>query len=361
MADKQPDNQPGDTGRSAPRSSFLGRALRRLADFLDAAAPSAAFRGSLTEINLLTLFLTSAGILTLGTIIHGVDALGWLLLFALLFNAGVLLIFSSNTWPARTQHFIAAMIALSALPAATERLLPMLLTVLVSCYFVLLLVKQWELPHSYLNVLLVLLYCYTSYGIFTATLEWRRNSSLIASDSAAIHCRWQAERALVCSGGAASFDVPEFWKPAAATHLIAELAAIMELRVFADAARDNRIAFACFFAPPATVMRTLNNFFTAQRAYLKSKAIAGKEDILTPQRIIKSSDAELYALSYRSPEMPGYLGTYAERNALILLHQPQREHLEGHDTTWLFVIDGTELPAREFLLHRIITGFRRSR
>jgi hypothetical protein len=332
--------------------------LRRLADFFDAAVPSTAFRGSLTEINLLTLFLTSAGILTIGTVIHGLGALGWLLLFAVLFNAGVLLIFSSNTWPARTRLFVAALIALAAIPAATERLLPMFLIVLVSCYFVLLLAKKWELPHSYLNVLLVLLYCYTSYGIFAAALEWRRNSALAAADGVAADCRWQVERALVCSSGATSFDVPEFWLPAPPAHLIADIAAIMELKTFADSATDNRIAFAAFASPPASVMRTITDFFNVQQAYLTSKAVGGK--VLAPQGIMKSRDAELYALSYRSPEMPGYLGTYADRNALILLHQPQLEQVEGRDTTWLFVIDGTDLAAREFLLHRIITGFRRS-
>ncbi|GAB4432811.1 MAG: hypothetical protein OHK0011_15760 [Turneriella sp.] len=357
MADQQADNNPEATGQPARRSSFLGRALRRLADFFDAAAPLAKFRGSLNEINLLTLFVTSAGILAIGTAIHGFGSLGWLLLFAVLFNAGVFLIFSSNTWPQRTRHFVAALIALSALPAATERLLPMFLILLVSCYFVLLLAKKWELSPNYLNVLLVLLYCYTSYGMFAATLEWRRNSALAAADNIAADCRWQVERALVCNIGATSFDVPEFWKPAAPAHLIADLAAVMDWKTFSDSATDNRIAFAAFASPPASVMRTLTDFFNVQEKYLASKPVGARA--LTPHGILKSRDTELYALAYRSPDKPGYLGTHSDRNALFLLHQPQLEQVEGRDTTWLFVIDGTELAAREFLLHRIISGFRR--
>ncbi|MFZ5629980.1 MAG: hypothetical protein ACOY5B_12680 [Spirochaetota bacterium] len=358
MADKQAGNDRRDTGQPAPRTSFVGRTLRRLADFFDAAAPSVGFRASLGEVNLLTLLLTSAGILTIGTVIHGSGALGWLLLFNALFNAGVFLIFSSNSWPARSRTFVATLLALSALPAATERLLPMFLILLISCYLVLLLAKKWELPPNYLNVLLVLLYCYTSYGIFAATLEWRRNSALAATDGIAVDCRWQVERALVCSSGATSFDVPEFWKPAAHAHLIRDLAAIIDLETFADSATDNRIALAVFSSAPAATMRTITDYFNVQQKYLASKPSGGKT--LTPQGIMKSRDAELYALSYRSPEMPGYLGTYADRNALILLHQPQMTQGEGRETTWLFIIDGTDLAAREFLLHRIITGFRRS-
>ena len=358
MAEHKPYETRVTTPAQARHSSATGRLLRRLADFFDAAAPSATFRASLTEINLLTLLLTSAGILAIGTLVHGPGALGWLALFAVLFNAGVFLIFSSNTWPARTRLFVAALIALSALPAATERLLPMFLIVLVSGYFVLLLAKQWELPHNHLNVLLVLLYCHTSYGIFSATLEWRRNSALATGDGVAVSCDWQVGRALVCTGAATTFDIPEFWRPAAQTHLVADLAAIMRLKVFADSATDNRIAFAVFSSPPAAVMRTIIDFFNVQQSYLSSKAPGSK--VLTPQGIMKSRDAELYALSYRSPDLPGYLGTYADRNALFLLHQPQLEQSEGRDTTWLFVVDGTNLAARDFLLHRIITGFRRA-
>lgn len=358
MADKEAGSNSITNGQTVPRPSAAGRTLRRLADFFDALAPATRFRASLGEINFVTLLITSAGILTIGTVIHGSGALLWLLLFAVLFNTGLLLIFSSNNWQARKRLFFASLLALSAIPAAAERLLPMFLVLLVSCYFVLLLAKQWELPHNYLNVILVLLYCYTSYGIFAATLEWRRTSALASNDGIAVDCSWQVERALVCSGASTAFDVPEFWRPAGKTHLIADLAGIIDLKTFADSATDNRIAFAAFSSPPATVMRSLTDFFNVQQKFLTSKAQGGK--MLTPQGIMKSRDAELYALPYRSPEMPGYLGTYADRNALILLHQPQLEQGAGRDTTWLFVIDGTDLAAREFLLHRIITGFRRS-
>lgn len=358
MADHQADNDRSDRWQQTPRTSWISRALRRLADFFDTAAPSAGFRASLSEINLLTILLTSAGILAVGTAIHGVGAFFWLFLFTALFNAGVFLIFSSKTWRVRTRVFTSALVTLSAIPAATERLLPMLLLLLAASYFVFYLIKQRELPHSYLSVLLVLLYCYTSYGLFAATLEWRRNRDLAAPDRIAVDCRWQVERALVCSSGATTFDVPEFWKPAAPMYLADDIGAIIDLHTFADSATDNRIAFAAFSSPPAAVMRTLTDFFNLQQKYLGSRAPGG--NALTPQGIMKSRDAELYALHYRSPERPGYLGTYTDRNAMILLHQPQLEQSEGRDTTWLFVIDGTDLAAREFLLHRIITGFRRA-
>jgi hypothetical protein len=357
VADKQADNNRRDTGQPARGASWLGRLLRRLADFLDAAAPAAGFRASLGEINLLTLLLTSAGILTIGTAIHGLAALGWLLLFAALFSGGVFMIFRSSAWQARKRIFLASLLALSAIPAAAERLLPMFLVLLIGCYFVLLLTKRWELPHNFLNVLLVLLYCYTSYGVFAATLEWRRNRALAARDGIAIDCSWQIERALVCRGGATSFDVPEFWKPTTRLHMTADLAAIMDLKAFADSATDNRIAFAAFQSPPAAVMRTITDFFNVQQAYLTSKAAQGKS--LAPRGIMQSRDAELYAVSYRSPQLPGYLGGYADRNALFLLYQPQLGQSEGRDATWLFIVDGTDLASREFLLHRIVTGFRR--
>jgi len=358
VTEKREGGKPATNGQTTSRPSALGQSLRRLADFFDALTPAARFRATLAEINFLTLLITSAGIFAIGIAIHGSAALVSLLLFAVLFNAGLFFIFQSSTWPARKRLFLAALLALSAIPAAAERLLPMLLMLLISCYFVLLLAKRWELHHSYLNVLLVLLYCYTSYGIFAVTLEWRRNSALAAKDGVAIDCAWQVERALVCSSDSTSFDVPEFWHRASQTHLIADLAGIFELKSFADSATDNRIAFAAFSSPPATVMRSITDFFNVQQKYLRSKAPSGKS--LVPQGIMKSRDAELYALSYRSPEMPGYLGTYTDRNALVLLHQPQLEQSRGRDTTWLFVIDGTDLAAREFLLHRIITGFRRA-
>jgi hypothetical protein len=358
VASQHQGSQTRRSGDAAPAASAAGRFLRRLADFLDNVAFAARFRATLREINFLTLLISSAGILVIGSAIHGSSALPWLLLFAMLFNAGLYLIFQSSTWPQTRRLFFYALIALSAIPAAAERLLPMCLVVLVTCYLGLRLFREWELPHSYLNVLLALIYCYTSYGVFAATLEWRRNSLIAPTDRVAVDCGWQVERALVCSSQSTAFDVPEFWHFTSASHLIADLAGIMDFKVFADSATDNRIAFAVFSSPPASVMRSLTDFFNVQQKYLRSKAMGSKS--LVPQGIMKSRDAELYALSYRSPEIPGYLGTYVERNALLLLHQPQLEQSAARDTTWFFVIDGTNLEAREFLLHRIITGFRRA-
>ncbi len=82
---------------------------------------------------------------------------------------------------------------------------------------------------------------------------------------------------------------------------------------------------------------------------MRSKAM--NSEPLTPQQILKSHDTSLYAVRYQGSSVPGYLAGSEEMTALVLLH-------ERRGMTWLFVVDGTDLSAREFILHRIISGFR---
>lgn len=339
------------------QSPIIARVLRNLADRFDRKTSHNRLRASAGEISFITFFLTFTGIILLGLAIHGTAAMHYLLLFALLFNAGVFVIFRSTAWPERRRMMLAALVSLSAIFAASERLIPALIISALGCYFILYLAKKWELPSQWLNVLLVLLFCYTSYDLFAATLEWRRNAALVAQEQLPLSCAWQKGRGLTCGTSRTAFDVPEFWKESTARYLIADLSRIIEWQLFIDSATENRIAFAAFRSPPAAVMRTLTDFFNVQQGYLKSKASGSKA--LLPQGILKSRDSELYALRYRSPHLPGYLGSFAERNALLFLHQPQLGAEEEREMAWLFVIDGTDLAAREFLLHRIVTGFRR--
>lgn len=357
MADQSAEPKLPATRREPAKSPVLARALRHLADLLDRKTGKSHFRASPREISFITFFLLFTGILFLGLAIHGRTALFYLLLFALFFNTGVFVIFHSTTWPEHRRMMLAALISIAAVDTASERLLPALLICALGCYFVLYLVKKWEFPPQWLNVLLVLLFCYTSYDLFAATLEWRRNTALTAQDQLPLSCAWQKERGLSCSASRTAFDVPEFWKEGTARYLLADLDHIIAWQLFTDSATDNRIGFAAFRSPPAAILRTLTDFFNVQQNYLKSKAIGSKA--LLPQGILKSRDSELYALSYRSPHLPGYLGSFAERNALLFLYQPQLSADEERQMSWLFVFDGTDLAAREFLLHRIVTGFRR--
>ena len=90
------------------RSSKLGRFFRRIADFLDnhSNANSATlrqnshsvFRGSRTEVDVLTFGMLAVGILVLGTVIHGWGFFSYSGIFAALFCSGAWVLFRSINW-----------------------------------------------------------------------------------------------------------------------------------------------------------------------------------------------------------------------------------------------------------------------
>ena len=131
-----------------------------------------------------------------------------------------------------------------------------------------------------------------------------------------------------------------------------------ESQAAAQAHADDRAreAFAAFKATPAEILHTINNFFYTQKGFLRSRGLKGEP--LTLQQVMRGRDAELYALHYTSLKRPEYLGEKQESHALILLHAPNSTRPTGRDQTWLFIVDGADLAGREFLLHRIVSGFR---
>lgn len=340
-------------------ASVIGRFFRRLADFFDRLPAGRNLAATLTEVSVIAGLLTAVGIVALGTAIHGWHTIGWLIFYAAEFTAGSWLVFSAGRWGAPRRNFLFACILLLAIPVATERLLAITIFVPVVLWLCVLLLRRTEQHSDWTSVAIVLLFCYVSYSAFSATMQWRRNSSIAMENSLALECGYHGKPQLRCEAGETGFEVPEFWKAARAAHISADLEGIADMKIFADTATDNSIAFAAFSSPPGRIVQELGSFFTVQKAFLHSKAATGAA--IVPQLIMKSLDAELYALSYRSPATPGYLGTLTERNAILLLHQPHLSEPEGRSTTWLFIIDGSDLLAREFLLHRIVSGFRRPR
>ena len=123
----------------------------------------------------------------------------------------------------------------------------------------------------------------------------------------------------------------------------------MPLQNFIDSATQNTIAFAALDLPMEQVVQEMQKFFSSQKSFLTSKAAKGEP--LLPKLIMKNKDSMLMALNYESVKMPLYLSERDESAALLLL-------LKLRQSTWLFIIDGKAVEGREFLLNRIVTGFR---
>ncbi|MCX7633689.1 MAG: hypothetical protein N2Z22_10195 [Turneriella sp.] len=334
--------------------------LRRLADWLESSSRSkseSGIRAQRREIELWIFALLLCGIFALGLAILGATWWLELLLFAVFFATGVLWLLRLAESVATLRDFSAGVVLLVAIPAATEYLLALLAALFVCSYLLVRLKSTWDFPRTFLSALLVVLFCFLSYQAFAGVLHWRRNAALRMAEAIAPHCQWEQKKAFVCTASKSAFSVPEFWQPAQHQHLASDMAAILPLISFMDAATGTRIAFTAFSVPPAAVMRQITDFFNLQQSYLKSKPIETKA--ILPRGILKTREAELYFVIYRSPELPHYLGSYQERQALLYLYQPLKEHSEGRETTWLFVLDAPELGAREFLLPRITTGFQR--
>lgn len=335
----------------AARGSFLGKFFRRLADFFDGGtatqAPSA--RGTRLEVDIITLAIVFLGLVSAGTWIHGWSFIFWNIAFAVLFCAGVWLIFYSSRFKLQARAFLICLVLLISMVAATERIMALAAFVLLF-----LLVLKGGFPRTgdffrreTLSVVTVALFCFSSYDAFAGILEWRRSAALSVAAAVALDCK-PASVGTVCKAGDVAFSVPEFWTRGPGSNLIQDLRSVAQLRIYADGATDNSVAFAAFSAPANQVMRQVQVFLSAQKGFLRSKS-ANKEP-LAPKQIMKSPDTALFGVQYESIAPPGYLAETKESMALILTH-------ERRGITWLFIIDGTEVQAREFLLHRIISGF----
>jgi len=355
------------------RSSKLGRFFRRIADFFDrlsgdraenrpsdsasaALMSNGAFRGSRAEIDVLTFGMLATGILVMGTAIHGWGFFFYSAVFAALFSGGAWLIFRSSRWGTRARNAILCVLLAVALPSAATRLMPLAVFAFVcgSLIFFLLSRRHRQTGET-VSAASVILFCFVSYDVFSAIIENRRNASLQIEKAAGVDCSYLSERT-VCSADSVAFHLPEFWRKGSKTNLIADLSNIADLRTYADSATDTRMAFAAFKATPAEILHTINNFFYTQKGFLRSRGVKGEP--LTLQQVMRGRDAELYALHYTSVKRPEYLGEKEESHALILMHAPNATRPTGREQTWLFIVDGADLAGREFLLHRIVSGFK---
>ncbi len=343
--------------------SALGRFFRYLADFFDRRAEHKlqgvrflrAYAGTPLEIDFFAFGLLFLGILIGGIIIHGFSFFGWVMLLALVLSAGAWLIFYSAHWrePRRSLLF-AALLVLSA-DTVAERL-PALFA-FMTLYFLLLqtLLKRNHGAENARSVVAVMLFCFVAYDGFSAAVALQRSALLNISSQAQLVCGAGAQSRVACRAGTVRFDVPDFWQKADGSNLIEDLETIVSLKIFQDSATDNKVAFAAFSAPPETIMTSLRGFLNAQKAFMRSRVpntVRGpNQPELEIRPVMQAADIELHTITYVSSGKPGYLGGEVESTAFLLLHRRR-------ELTWLFILDGTDFSGREFLLHRIISGFR---
>jgi len=359
-------------------ASVLGKLFRRLADFLDSRVSSnPAYRGTRLEVEILTLGLVFIGLVTAGIYLHGWRFLVWDGSFAIAFCTGSWLIFRSSNWSPRGRGFLLSLVLVFSVAAAADRIVALVMFILLS-----LMVMQGFLFSSgiallrreTLSVVAVGLLCFSSYEVFSTAIGKIRNVFLFVPSVIPVLCNkplpaawnekltaiwkdmWQdVDDNKTCRAGEVVFSVPEFWILGKGSALIHDISSIINLKVYADSATDNSIAFSAFSAPAGQVMQQLSLFLVSQKGFLSSRLPAdeaGKEPgPLIPTQIMKGKDTQLFSIRYETTQAPAYLAKRKEFNALILLH-------ERRGVTWLFVVDGTDISAREFILHRIISGFR---
>lgn len=343
-------------------SSLLARFFRRLADFFERRASKEAhhtrilpgWAGTRVEIDLLAFGLLFLGISVGGIAIHGFSNGGWILLLALAVSAGAWFLFFSARFTPLLRDLEIALLLVLAIPAAIERIMALAAFVLL---FLLLLARQRRSSaarrENTVSVIAVILFCFVSYEVFAIALEASRNRVLKIPGALYMSC--EKKQTEICSALEVRFDVPEFWQPGYGSNLIRDLNGVASLRIFKDSATDNQIAFAAYSSTPHQIATALQNFLITQKNFLRSRKIhttRGPNMLpLNMEKVMESSDTQLYSLSYSSTGTPEYLGDEVQSTAFLVLHQ-------RHGTTWLFILDGTDYSGREFLLHRIISGFR---
>lgn len=356
-------------------NSRIGAFFRRIANFFDglgtesgrstAASVNSAdhstdrhaahLRGSRTEIDILAFGVMATGILVLGTVIHGWPFFLWSFLFAVVFSAGSWLIFRSARWQTQQRNALISLLLVLAVPSAARRFMPLVFSAILCGTLIWHLAKRLRYaPGEIFSAAAVILFCFVSYDTFSAVVENRRNAALQLEGQQRINCLHRGERT-VCNAESVTFHVPEFWRKGNVTSLIADLSHVTNLVTYSDSATQTAIAFAAFKAPASQVVRSLDHFLYAQKGFLESRGLKG--ETVSLQQVMRSRDAELYSVNYLTRQKPEYLGEKEESHALLLLHVPHSTLPEGRDQTWLFIIDGREITAREFMLHRIVSGF----
>lgn len=333
------------------KSSKVGGLLRRLADFFDRLSLPRRSAGSTREIEIVALALLFAGIVVVATAIHGWYLLPWIFIFSVYFSGWAWIIFRSASWPESARNILLAFLLVISIPAGVDRALAM------AAFIALVAALLWQVfrPAAQLirkekvSVIAVMLLCFSAYDGFARVVEWRRTAALKIAGGLALDCQAKPGGGSTCSALEAVFEVPEFWRHSDGSNLIRDLQNVSSLKIYADSATDNKIAMGVFSFAPQKLLQEMTNFFYVQKSFLRSKSTTGETLVLS--QLMRSNDAELYSLQYESDAKPGYTGERVESNALFLFHQQR-------GTTWLFIIDGTELSGREFLLQRIISGFR---
>ncbi|MFO1471937.1 MAG: hypothetical protein U1F27_12980 [Turneriella sp.] len=354
----------------APRSA-LGRFFRRLADFFDRHAEQKksgtrflrAYAGTALEIDFFAFGILFFGILIAGITIHGFAFAGWVLLFAILLSAGAWLIFYSAHWREERRALLLAFLLVVSTDAVSERLLALFAFIPLS--FLLLsdlnLLREQAARiedrrgNNLRSVLAVLLFCFVAYEGFSVLIAMQRNAMLDIKSPANMACGAGVQSRIACRAGAARFDVPDFWQNSEGSNLIQDLQSVAAFKTYRDSATDNQIAFAAFWAPAENILTSLQTFLDAQKAFLRSRVPntprGSNQPPLKLQPVAQAADVQLHTVAYVSSAKPGYLGEESESTAILLLHR-------RGEVTWLFILDGNDFAGREFLLHRIMSGFK---
>jgi len=331
----------------------IGGLFRRIADFFDSAAEQnskATESRTNTETELIALGLIFLGIIVIGTLKLGWSFFVYNFFFALFFAGGIRFIFLIAAQKQLKRDILTGLILLLSIPAAADRLIGIISFV---CLAFLMFLARWFEGRSWyrsaLALTMALLFCFSGYGAFSFVIEWRRSANLKIRGALKTDCNHANERK--CSVLETDFSVPEFWvtRSRAESNLVRDLSAVIDLTVYTDTATENTIAHAAFSISGQNVLKELQNFLSLQKSFLKSRTQSG--DAVTLQSLVRGADVELYAAPYLSEITPGYLAESANSTAIVLIH-------ERRGVTWLFIVDGKEMASREFLLHRIISGFK---
>lgn len=332
---------------------MMGGFFRRLADFFDRlgtnSSPATESRARF-ETEIIALSVAFVGIVAIGTFKLGWGFFFWIFGFALFFTGGVRFIFRVPQFSPGKRNALVALFLLLSIIAASERILGVLCFVTLAV--LLLGFRLWQdraWYRGFLALTMVLLFCFVGYAAFSGVLAWQRNSALKLKGILKADCKYSSEH--LCTVLETRFSVPEFWLRSRRNEskLIDDLSAVSDLHVYSDSATENAIAHAAFSVSPEVVVEEISRYFSLQKGFLQSRTEKGTPLVLQP--MMKGPDAELYAVIYESETRPGYLADRTQSTAIVLLHQRR-------GVTWLFVIDGHDLTSREFLLHRIISGFR---
>ncbi len=343
--------------------SALGRFFRLLADFFDRRLEQKpqgkgflrAYAGTPLEIDFFAFGILFFGVIIGGIVIHGFAFAVWVVLFALLLAAGSWLIFYSAHWSEQRRSLLIAFLLLLSVGTVAERLIALFAFITLFLLLAHARLRHYNRGENLRSIIAVLLFCFVAYEGFSAAIALQRSWLLTVSSQAKLSCGAGVSSRVACRAGAAHFDVPDFWQSADGSNLIQDIQSITTLKTYQDSATDNKIAFAAFSAPPESLLTSLRAFLAAQKGFLRSRQPnterGANQPALVIQPVMQAPDVELHTITYVSQSKPGYLGEENDSTAFLLFHR-------RGEITWLFILDGNDFSGREFLLHRIISGFR---